>query len=102
MAGVGNPPGLRGFGEVGQARASCDRMVEGMSMLKEIVDNVEGDQLRTEKYVKGLGAVCTEMPRATGAMFEQEHLKFVAMFPATRTGGGGRGGFTKLSWNTRS
>ena len=95
MAGVGVPPGLGGFGEVGEARMNFHKMVKGMSRLKEIVDNVEGDQLNTEKYVKELGAVCMEMFRATGAMFEQEHLRFINMFSATRSSGGGGGGFHK-------
>ncbi len=46
--------------------------------------------LNTEKYVKELSKVCWDTFRATGAMFEQEHLRFIKMFAAT--GGNGSGG----------
>ena len=87
---VQGPPGLGGFGEVGEAKLNFHKMVKGMSRMKEISENVAGDQLNVEKYVKELSDVCVEMFRATGAMFEQEHLRFINMFAAT--GGGGQGG----------
>ena len=41
MAGpVGGPPGLGGFGDVGEARLNFNRMVKGMTRLKEISENV--------------------------------------------------------------
>ena len=95
MAGAGVPPGLAGgFGEVGEAKPNLHKMVRGMSRMKEISENVAGDQLNIEKYVKELSDVCMEMFRATGAMFEQEHLRFINMFAATGGGGQGRGGHT--------
>ncbi len=44
MAGVGVPPGLAGagVGEVGEARAKFNRMVKGVTKLKEISENVAG------------------------------------------------------------
>ena len=89
MVGVGVPPGLAGagFGEVGESRANFNRMVKGMTRLKDISENVAGDQLNVEKYVKELSDVRTEMCRATACMFEQEHLRLINML--TATGGGG-------------
>ncbi len=71
MARVGTPPGLGegGFGDVDQAKVNFGKMVWGMVRLKEIVDNVEGDKLNREKYVKEIGAVCMDMFRAIGAIF---------------------------------
>ncbi len=57
MAGAGGgPPGL-GFGEVGEAKQNFQRMVRGMTRLKAILENVAGDQLTIEKYVKELSDV---------------------------------------------
>ena len=66
-------------------------MVRGMARLKEISENVVGDQLNTEKYVKELTDVVREMFMASGSMFEQEHLRFINMFAATGVGGKGGG-----------
>ncbi len=66
-------------------------MVKGMSRLMEIEKNVEHDAVNSEKYMKELSKVCWDMFRATGAMFEQEHLKFINKFAATGSGGFGRG-----------
>ncbi len=90
MAGTGIPPWLGGFGEVGEAKLNFHKMVKGMSRMKEMSDNVARDQLNVAKYVKELSDVCMEMVRATGAMFEQEHLRFINMFAAI--GGCGQGG----------
>ncbi len=91
MAGPGGvPPGLGGFGEVGEARLKFNRMVKGMARLKEISENVVADQLNIEKHVKELTDVVREMFMASGSMFEQEHLRFINLFAAT--GGGGHGG----------
>ena len=91
MAGpVGGPPGLGGFGDVGEARLNFNRMVKGMTRLKEISENVETDQLIIEKYVKELTNVCKEMFMAAGSMFEQEHLHVFSLL--AMTGGGGHGG----------
>ena len=89
----GSPPGLAtgGFGDVGEARFNFNRMVRGMTRLKEISENVVGDQLNTEKYVKELTDVVREMFMASGSMFEQEHLRFINMFAAAGVGGKGGG-----------
>ncbi len=91
MAGIGGPPGI-GFGEVCEAKLNFQRMVRGVSRLKEIFQNVAGDQLNVEKFVKDLSDVSVEMFRAPDSMFEQGHLRFINMFAATRGGGSGGGG----------
>ena len=90
MAGVGVPPGLGGFGKVGEENLNFHKMVKGMSRMKEISENIAGDRLNVERYAKELSDVFVEMFRAAGSMFEQEHLRFINMFAAT--GGGGHGG----------
>ncbi len=92
----GSPPGLgggvgRGFGDVGQAPVNYQEMVKGMKRFKDIENNVETGSFKMEKYVKELPKVCWDILRATGAMFEQEHLNFINMFAATGSGGS-RGG----------
>jgi hypothetical protein len=90
MSGVGGgPPGL-GFGGVDAAKLNLQRMVRGMTRLKEISEDVAADRLNIEKYVKELSDVCMEMLVATGSMLEQEHLRFINMVAAA--GGGGHGG----------
>jgi hypothetical protein len=60
---------------------------------RQIDDNVEQDTISSEKYMKELSKVCWEMFRATGAMFEQEHLRFIFMYMAANVFGGcGPGG----------
>ncbi len=54
-----------------------------MKRLKDIENNVETDSINMEKYVKELFKVRWDMFRATGAMFEQENLRFINMFAAT-------------------
>ncbi len=54
-------------------------------------NNVETDSINTEKYVKELCKVCWDMFRASGAMLEQEHLRFINMFTAAGSGGNGGG-----------
>ena len=78
------PPGLgaRGFGDVGQTCLNFNKMVAGMNSLKEISDRVDGDHLNVDTYVKELTDLKTEMFRAVGAMFEQEHVRFVSMITA--------------------
>ena len=87
MTGVGGPSGLvGGFGDVGEARLAA-----GMARLQEIEQNVEHDAVNSEKYIRELSKVCGDMFRATGAMFEQEHLRFINMFTAAGSGGNGGG-----------
>ncbi len=98
MAKFGVPPGLAGsgFGEVGEARANFNRMVQGMTSLKEISENVVVQQLSVEQYVKELSDACTEMFLATGSMFEQEHLRFITMVTAVWIGGAGGGNYPRI------
>ncbi len=84
MAGpVGGPPGLDGFGDVGEARLNFNRMAKGMVRCQEISENVETDQLNTERYFKELTNVVREMFLSTGSMFQQEHLRLINYFAAT-------------------
>ncbi len=94
MVGVGISLGLAGtgFGEVGESRANFNRRVKGMTRLREISENVAGDELNVEKYVKDLSDVCTEMFRATGCKFEQEHPRFINMINSVGSGGTAGGG----------
>ncbi len=71
-----------------------------MERLKLISENVENDQLNIERYVKERTTVCKDMFRATGAIFEQEHLRLVNMLVATGIGGGAGGGCVKLEKGT--
>ncbi len=58
-----------------------------MSRFNEISESVAGDQLNVEKYVKELPDVCAEIFRASGSMFEQEHLRSINMVAAVGSGG---------------
>ncbi len=82
--GVGAPPGLihGGFGEIGEVRLSFNKMVARLSRVKDISDNVEADNMNTEKNVKELGMVFVEVFKASGAMLQQERLGFIAMITA--------------------
>ena len=80
---MSSPPGLDGFGDVGEARLNFNRMSQGMHRLKEIAENVESDQLNIEKYVKELTTVVREMFLSTGSMFQQENVRFFSMIAAT-------------------
>ncbi len=86
VGGVGVPPGLSdgGFGDVGEAAMCFQSMAKTMRRLGEIRDNVEMDGIKVEKYVKELSAVTMDLTKACGRMFQQEHLRFIAMFSATR------------------
>ena len=95
--GVGVPPGLHqgGFGDVGHTRDSFSRMSAGMERLPQIEESVENDQVNIKRYVKDFTSVCRDMFKATGAMFEQEHLCFISMIMASRSGGPNGGGYHK-------
>ncbi len=60
-------------------------------MLQQSELNVERDAVTSERYIKELSKVCWDMFRATGAMFEQEHVRFISMFIAAGSGGNGGG-----------
>jgi len=87
-----SPPGLGGFGDVGEARMNFNRMSQGMHRLREISENVEGDQLNIEKYVKELTDVVREMFMSTDSMFQQERLRVLNTLAAQGGGGYGAGG----------
>ena len=89
---MSGPPGLDGFGDVGEARLNFNRMSQGMYRLKEISENVEADQLNIEKYVKELTEVVREMFLSTGSMFQQEYMRFANWSAVTGGGGYGAGG----------
>ena len=51
---MSSPPGLDGFGDVGEARLNFNRMSQGMRRLKEISEHVEADNCNPEMYIKKL------------------------------------------------
>ncbi len=64
---------------------------------------MEADGLNIEKYVKELAKVSIDIARASGRMFEQEHLRLINMVAAMNTrGSGGTGSLTLIegSWST--
>ncbi len=58
-----------------------------MSRLKEIEENAEHDTINSEMYIKELSKVCWDMFRARGAMFDEEHLRFINMITAAGSNG---------------
>ena len=59
----------------------------------EAHDNVEADSINVEKYVKGIVALVIDLVKASGRMFEHQHLRMIKMVPAIKPGGsGGTGG----------
>ncbi len=95
--GVGVHPGLgEGVcGDVGEAAVCFQAMAKVMRRLGEIRDNVEADSINAEKYANEVSGVTGDLTKACGRMCEQEHIRFIAMFSATRSSGGGGGGFHK-------
>ena len=90
---MSGPPGLDGFGDVGQARLNFNRMSSGMIKLKEIADNVQTDpNVNTEELVQNLAEVVREMFLSTGSMFQQEYMRFANWSAVTDGGGYGAGG----------
>ncbi len=74
--GAGVPPGIvGGFGDVGEAKFCYNKMVASMAGLQEIEQSLEHDAVNSEKYIRKSSNICWGMFRATGAMFEQEHLR---------------------------
>ncbi len=84
------PPGMGTVGALGarQARYSFNRMVNGISTIKQIMDHVERDPMNSKTYTKEIANASLEMFKRMGTMFEQEHLSFIAMIAAA----GGTGG----------
>ena len=54
---------------------------------------VEADSISVKRYVKELSVVTMDFTQACGRVFEQEHLRFIAILSATRNNGGGGEGF---------
>ncbi len=99
MAGVGILPGLpgAGFGQVGEARATFNSG-QGHDQVEGDLGECGGRPVERQEVRQGALApsdVGTKMFRATGCMFEQEHLLFINMVAAAGNGGtgGGGGGF---------
>jgi hypothetical protein len=101
----GFPPSLRGggggstegFGGVGEAVQCYQAMSRVLRRLGEIRDHVEADGINVEQYVKEIAVTVMELTKATGRMFEQEHLRFINMATSInpRTFGGGSSGVTR-------
>ncbi len=62
-----------------------------MAWPQEIEQKVEHDVVNSEKNIKELPKVRRDTSRATGAMFEQKHLRFINLFIAVGSGGNGCG-----------
>ncbi len=98
----GGPPGLGGsndggvgggFGHVGEAGACYAKMAQVLHRAGEIRDNVEVVSINVEKYVKEIATLMVDLTKASGRMFQQEHLRMVNMVSAINPGGsGGTGG----------
>ncbi len=91
----GGPPGRgglsgggaeRGFGHVGEAGACYSPMARGMLRAGEVRDNVEGDSINVEKYVKEIASLVFDLTKAAGRMFEQDHLSMTNMVSAINPG----------------
>ena len=77
----GNPPGLGGFGgDVGESQECYESLGFALKRLSEIRDNVETDSLNIESYVKELATMMIKITKSMGRMFEQEQLRFIAIF----------------------
>ena len=82
-----------GFGHVGTAGRCYTRMARVYLRAGEVRDNVENDQLNIKKYVKEIAAVMADLTKATGRLFEQEHMRMIIIVSAINPGGfAGRGG----------
>jgi hypothetical protein len=100
MSGARVPPpglgGFGGFGGVGDSADNYDALAWSIKRLAEIKDNVEGDSLNTERYIKELSIIMIRITEATGRMFEQEPLRFMSMYVAAGNGAqGGRDHFKR-------
>ncbi len=100
--GIGVLPvlGEGGFGDAGEA-VVFQTMAKTMERLSELRDTVDADSINAERYVKELSVVTMDFTKAFGRMFEQEYLRIIARFSATRNSGGGVEVFTKVSWSTK-
>ena len=112
----GGPPGLSGgatgggddggFGHVGEAGARYSTMARVLLCTGEVRDHVEADSINVEKYVKEIAALVADLTKASGRMFEQEHLRMINMVSApTREPWEAKeatGSPRKGSWSTRS
>jgi hypothetical protein len=88
----GYPPGLGGFGAVGDAPQCYAELIKVISRVEEIAVHVETDSVNVEKYVKEVALMAGKLGRVVGRMFEEEHLRFISMYTAagSSTGAVGR------------
>ncbi len=61
-------------------------MVRVFPRAGEVRDNVEADSINVEKYVKEIAALLADLTKATGRMFEEEHLRMINMVTSIHTG----------------
>ncbi len=62
-------------------------MVELISRFKDIEGHIERDIRKADKYIQELPKESQEMSKAMGRMFEQDHLRFIAMISAAGKSG---------------
>ncbi len=87
--GVGGLPGLSegGCGDGGEASACVQTRAKTVKRFGEIRNNLESDGSNVEVHMKELSVVPMDLTKACWRMLEQEHLRFIAMFLATRSSG---------------
>ncbi len=59
----------------------------------EVRGIIEADSINVEKYVMEIATLLSDLTKAIGKMFEEEHLRMINMVTSMHTGGlGGAGG----------
>ncbi len=89
MGGVFGGSVSGGYGHVGEAAACYSTMARVMQRVGDVRDHVEAVSVNVEKYVKEIAVLVGGLTKATGRMFEQEHLRMINMVSAINTGGSG-------------
>jgi hypothetical protein len=98
----GGLPGLGGsndgvFGHVGEAGHCYARMAKVLQGAGEVCDKVAADLINVEKNVEKIASLVTDLTKAFGSVFEQEHLSMINMVSAINTGGSGSTGGNRFS-----
>ncbi len=102
----GGPPGIGGssdggigggFGHVGESGACYAKMAQVLQRAGEVRDNVEVGSIIGEKCVKEIAIMMIDLTKASGRIFEQEHLRMISMVSAINPGGSGRTGGNRFT-----
>ncbi len=108
MMNDGRPPGLGGsldggvgggFGHLGEAGLCYTKMAREVQRAGDVYDNVD-------EHVREIAALVIDLVKASGRMFEQEHLKLITWCRRStqeaREAQEATGSPRKGSWSTRS